>query len=205
MKTALDKQGENLHKEIDDAIKKFKTKVDEMESKDMAVLDKQEDEIKRNISEITQIIADVKILLDSDDVSRASSYKYSIAKFRKTPPKITVTLPSLSSQKINKKHIYWQFGYLSAGTVSTEKYTSTSRKIPSASRPKKTQYKEEKLMNLSSDQFIQRMPQHHYNYQNSYESNHNEVCFSAFFSIHLFSSLVLISKNIIIRKITLKY
>lgn len=154
----------------------------------MAVLDKQEDEIKRNISEITQIIADVKILLDSDDVSRASSYKY-----------------SLSSQKINKKHIYWQFGYLSAGTVSTEKYTSTSRKIPSASRPKKTQYKEEKLMNLSSDQFIQRMPQHHYNYQNSYESNHNEVCFSAFISIHLFSSLVLISKNIIIRKITLKY
>lgn len=133
MKTALDKQGETLHREIDNAIKKLKNDVDELESKDLVVLDKQDFEIKRNISEITRIIADVKKLLDSNGASRISSYKFSISKYRRIPPKVTVSLTSLSSQKINEKQIYQLFGSLSAVNVSQENYTSSFGSIPSAS------------------------------------------------------------------------
>ncbi|XP_065936948.1 NF-kappa-B essential modulator [Magallana gigas] len=133
LKTALDKQGETLHREIDNAIKKLKNDVDELESKDLVVLDKQDFEIKRNISEITRIIADVKKLLDSNGASRISSYKFSISKYRRIPPKVTVSLTSLSSQKINKKQIYQLFGSLSAVNESQENYTSSFGSPPSAS------------------------------------------------------------------------
>ena len=133
LKTALDKQGETLHREIDNAIKKLKNDVDELESKDLVVLDKQDYEIKHNISEITRIIADVKKLLDSNDASRFSSYKFSISKYRRIPPKVTVSLTSLSSQKINEKQIYQRFGSLSAVNESQENYTSSFGSPPSAS------------------------------------------------------------------------
>lgn len=105
LKTALDEHGENLHREIDNAIKTLKADVDEKESKDLVHLDKQRDEIERKISEITRIIADLKKLLKSNDERLVSSYKYSIAQFRGSPSKPKVALQRLSPQKINKQQI----------------------------------------------------------------------------------------------------
>lgn len=147
LKTVLDEQGKNLHREIDNAIKKLKTDVDETENKYLSVLDKHEDEIKRKISEIIQNIADVKKLLCSNDVSLVSSYKSSIAKFRRLPSKITVSLPSLSSQKINEQQIYEQFGILSAVGITPEDCASTSNSLKSMfSQPDKRQLREEEDM-----------------------------------------------------------
>lgn len=91
------------------------------------VLDKQEEKIKCNISEITQIIGDVKKLINSNDVRRVSSYTSSFAEFRRFPPKLKVVLPSLSPQKINKQQIYQQFGSLSAEGITPQDYAFKSK------------------------------------------------------------------------------
>lgn len=75
LKTALDEHGENLDREIDNAIKTLKADVDEKESKDLVHLDKQRDEIERKISEITRIIADLKKLLTKSQMMKGLSLR----------------------------------------------------------------------------------------------------------------------------------
>lgn len=64
----LDKQEEDWHRKIDDIIKKQKSELEEMHSKQLTELNKQEEEITHTISEIKHSITDLKDVLKSNDV-----------------------------------------------------------------------------------------------------------------------------------------
>ena len=113
LKTALDKQGEALHTEIDTIIQGMKSEIDDMDAKHIAAIDQQEVAINHTIPEITQAILDLKRLLDTSDVCLVSEYTSRTEEFRSLPAQFQVTLPTFTPKEINREQIHQQIGSLS--------------------------------------------------------------------------------------------
>ena len=111
--TALDKQGEALHAEIDTIIQGIKSEIDDMEAQYIAAIDRQEDAINQTMSELTQFILNLQNLLDYNDFCLVSEYTSRTEEFRNLPVQFQVTFPTFTPQEINREQIHQQIGSLS--------------------------------------------------------------------------------------------
>ncbi|XP_078331353.1 uncharacterized protein LOC111126577 [Crassostrea virginica] len=111
--TALDKQGEALHTEIDTIIQGMKSDIDDMDAQHIAAIDQQEVAINHTIPGITQAILDLKRILDTSDVCLVSEYTSRTEEFRSFPAWFHVTLPTFTPKEINREQIHQQIGSLS--------------------------------------------------------------------------------------------
>lgn len=160
----LTEQGKVWHKEIDKIINKMKSEIGEINVKSLNALKEQEGIIQTCFSEITRKITNLQKLLDSNDVNLISSYKSRVRKYRKFPSKVIISLPIFTPQKINRKQMYDQFGFLSSSLNKTEEHNDvmyhsdtdiSSKKKLLADKPRviqfiQTEYKNPKrLLNVS--------------------------------------------------------
>ncbi|XP_048748568.2 E3 ubiquitin-protein ligase TRIM36-like [Ostrea edulis] len=118
--TIADQQGEILHREITAIVNQRKSAIAEMKNKHLSTLNKNTEEITQKMTDLKQIMSDLKSILKSNDVSLTSTYKSRNSEFRTLPPKIQVTVPSFSAQKINIDQLNEMFGSLSPLSINTE-------------------------------------------------------------------------------------
>ncbi|XP_056002850.1 E3 ubiquitin-protein ligase TRIM71-like [Ostrea edulis] len=132
--TIADQQGEILHREITAIVNQRKSDIQEMKNKHLSTLNKNTEEITQKMAELKQIMSDLKSILKSNDVSLTSTYKSRNSEFRTLPPKVRVTVPSLSAQKINKDQLNEMFGSLSPLSINTE-HGDTMKSAEAVSSP----------------------------------------------------------------------
>ncbi|XP_078322191.1 uncharacterized protein LOC111112041 [Crassostrea virginica] len=120
MTRELNKHGEALHREINTIIQRKQSEIDDMDAKQTAAIEKQEDIVYKALSEIKQLVRELKSLLDTNDIGQVSKYRSRIEKLRKLPPKLIIALPSFLPQKINGEELLKQFGSLSPFSIKTE-------------------------------------------------------------------------------------
>ncbi|XP_048755233.2 uncharacterized protein LOC125666146 [Ostrea edulis] len=133
--TAADQQGEVLHQKITAIVNRRKSNIEEVKKKHLAALDKNTDKITQRITELRKIIEDLKKILNTKDVSLTSTYKSRNGEFRQLPPKVRVTLPSLSPSNINKDQLNKMVGSLSSLSITSEKHGYTMKSPEAASSP----------------------------------------------------------------------
>ncbi|XP_056015655.1 E3 ubiquitin-protein ligase Midline-1-like [Ostrea edulis] len=132
--TDADEQGEILHREITAIVNRRKSAIAEMKTKHLDALNKNTEEITQKMAELKQIMSDLKSILKSNDVSLTSTYKSRNSEFRTLPPKVRVTAPSFSPQKINKDQLNEMFGSLSPLSINTE-HGDTMKSAEAVSSP----------------------------------------------------------------------
>lgn len=77
-----------------------------MNSKYLAALNKHKDEIACTFSKMSRNIAEIRKLLDLNDIYMALQYKDGNNEFRKFPKNLKVSMPTFTPGPINTESIY---------------------------------------------------------------------------------------------------
>ena len=112
--------GEKLHREIDIFINKKKNEIRGMKWRHLVSLNKQKEELVRQISEMEQSVQYLNELLDTNEVNMFSPYKSRNAEFRELSPLVQFSLPDISFEEIDRGEIYRLFCCLWPLSLSTD-------------------------------------------------------------------------------------
>eukprot|EP00105_Crassostrea_gigas_P035189 XP_019919337.1 PREDICTED: uncharacterized protein LOC105319452 isoform X1 [Crassostrea gigas] len=119
--TAMSKQGEQWHREIDVIINKMKTEISEIKVKHRDLLQKHLDEIKQTQALIKQTLVAIEELKKSTEVSPTIEYSSKIREFSKLPPKVKITLPTFIPKPLDRGKLYSLVGQITPLSTATEK------------------------------------------------------------------------------------
>ena len=100
-----DQMGEKLHREIDIFINK-KNEISGMKWRHLVALNKQKEELVRQISKREQSVQYLNELLDTNELSMFSPYKSRNAEFRELSPLVQFSLPDISLEEIDRGELY---------------------------------------------------------------------------------------------------
>lgn len=106
----LNNKAQTLHREIDTIIQHIQSDIDDMDSKFVATMNKQQTVINHTIKEISHVILEVRRILETNNVSKYQSRNH---KFMIQPTQLHVTLQSFTPMRNNKEQISKQIGSLS--------------------------------------------------------------------------------------------
>ncbi|XP_065938069.1 tripartite motif-containing protein 3 [Magallana gigas] len=118
--SAMSKQGEQWHREIDIIINKMKTEISEIKVKHRDILQKHLNEIKQIQSLIKETLQTIRKIEKSTEVSSTIEYSSKIREFSKFPPKVQVSLPTFIPKPIDREKLYSLFGQITPLSTATE-------------------------------------------------------------------------------------
>ncbi|XP_062596026.1 pyrin-like [Saccostrea cucullata] len=135
LSTAITKHGEDWHREIDKLVKKLKAEVDEMKNTQLQTLQKHLGKIKKNISEIKNMLELINTAMESNEISKLFSITTDIDKHRNLPEKIEPSLPKFTLARMQREKLVKFFGTLSSSSLTSDKHgysMKTTQKLPEA-------------------------------------------------------------------------
>nr|XP_034309520.1 uncharacterized protein LOC117683785 [Crassostrea gigas] len=132
--TAMSKQGEQWHREIDIVVNKMKTEISEIKVKHRDLLHKHLDEIKQIQALIKQTLLAIEEIKKSTEVSPTIEYSSKIREFSKLPPKVKVTLPTFLPKPLDHQKLYSLFGQITPLSTATEENVLSLNKPNTSSR-----------------------------------------------------------------------
>ncbi|XP_011430067.3 tripartite motif-containing protein 2 [Magallana gigas] len=118
--SAMSKQEEQWHREIDIVINKMKTEISEIKVKHRDILQKHLNEIKQIQSLIEQTLRAINEIEKSTEVSPTIAYSSKIREFSKLPPKIQVSMPTFIPKPIDREKLYSLFGQVTPLSTAAE-------------------------------------------------------------------------------------
>ena len=131
----VNKQGEIWRNEIDSIVQEMQSKINDINCQYQTVIDKQEADINQTMNAISQVIQNLRELLDTANVYCVFEYKTKNDQFRKLPPKVKISLLDFVPKKFDREKIMEQFGALSSLTDYEFIMPSQGTETPPPDRP----------------------------------------------------------------------
>nr|XP_022295770.1 uncharacterized protein LOC111105703 [Crassostrea virginica] len=126
--TAISKQREEIHREVDNAFNKMENEICEIKMKHQGILQKHLNEIKQSKSLMQQALLALNKMEESNEVSTTIQYSSNNEEFCKLPPKVHVSMPKFIPKKIEREELWSLFGKLTPLSTTLEERVFTAKK-----------------------------------------------------------------------------